>query len=306
MNSKIKWRFLKQPYLDDFRLGYPLSQQIEYEYFNFESKKNSPKPKSLPKIQNKKNLVENFIQELDQHPLILNPLIEAILPEKDKKKHLNYLDPELFPFKTDSDQDEDDEEEDNVIISKLFEKNENKNQSIGLSSTSINIFKSKLEELIDLETPKPILPKLKETKAKKVYTYEHFKWLFSQGNEHKLIKFGNFKNEKLGTNRTKVLNNLEMKILEFCKWAENKYDCKELELDAITLMKIFLVNYDKGPLMWVPVNIEEVTNFKGLPNTTNNLISNSNESLSKSKEKKKSIFQLKKAQMNMKRIYQKS
>lgn len=218
------------------------------------------------KIFQAKNLIDKFENELNLHPILCNNLIEAILVENGKEKSLVYLDPEVYTrnFKTNEE-----DEDDNKIINKLFEPNVIKSSKKEfLSITSLLNLKDKpLESTIETEK----IDTENDENLTKVYTKEHFKWLFKQNRKHNLYK----KLEVCFSGGDKEINgkkdlNLEQKIKEFCNWAELNYDCKELELDAITLMKIFLVNYDKGPLMWTPINLEEISRKNLKINTETN------------------------------------
>ncbi|CAF1002256.1 unnamed protein product [Brachionus calyciflorus] len=239
---------------------------------NFTNKiQSKSKVKNVNKSLYGKEIVDNYVKEISLHPVLLNPTIETILTESAKEKILHTLDPDVYSLTSKS---SDDDEDDNQMISKLFETDDsNKKQFLKFSSTSLFSLKENKKEK-DLKINQKITEKIEQ--IPKVYTSAHFKWLFDQGKNHKLNKNAKLGEDKSEKNlKNKKGSNLEKKIKEFCEWAELKYDCKELELDAITLMKIFLVNYDKGPLMWAPIHLQQLDrkNFKNF--VANNFSSDS-------------------------------
>lgn len=260
-------------------------EENDHDLFLSKSNQNKWEIFSLSKrILRAKNLIDKFEKELTLHPVLYNNLIEKILVENGKEKNLIYLDPEVYSRNFKSNEED---EDDNKIINKLFEPNVIKSSKKEfLSKTSLFSLKEKqIESTFNIEQNNP-----KTDENLQVYTREHFKWLFKQNKKHNLYK----KLEACFSKTCKEINgkkdlNLEQKIKEFCSWAELNYDCKELELDAITLMKIFLVNYDKGPLMWTPINLEEISRKDFKINMETNLNSDSDSDSENSSLIKKSL-----------------
>ncbi|RNA21252.1 hypothetical protein BpHYR1_003421 [Brachionus plicatilis] len=255
LDRKHRFQFCSQPCKKNILNLYPLSGK------NLRAKK----------------LINSFEKELMLHPVLYNNLIESILVENGKEKTLINLDSEVYirNFKSN-----DEDEDDNKMITKLFEPNEIASSRKEFQSKT-SLFSGLKNALLkkDITITEP--PKSKSEVKLRVYTREHFEWLFKQNKKQNFYKQQNMTLPRSGQvmDKKKELN-LEQKIKEFCKWAELNYDCKELELDAITLMKIFLVNYDKGPLIWAPINLQEINRKEFKLDLEDNFNSDSDDSSS--------------------------
>lgn len=84
-----------------------------------------------------------------------------------------------------------------------------------------------------------------DKKSNLVYTKSHFTWLFKQDSKHSLFKYFNNQNDK--TKLEKLLDDLS----ESFKMISN-----DNNLDVNELHKLFLVNYEKGSSMHVPIKLE--------------------------------------------------
>ena len=198
----------------------------------------------------KRNLVENSLNQLKLHPVSLNYYVPDVLPSKPK---LDLLDSSLVWLG-------DEKVGFDGLETIKFENNEwrekSKHNSLKNETNNQSVSKNKVKIV---STLKP------ETN---VYKCGHFKWLLE--NDNRLsdlnilitnnISFEDFVNKKFfslenyfGKNST-----LTKKLVEFCEWARSEFDCSEHELDPITLMKIFSVNYESEPLMFMPINLEEL------------------------------------------------
>lgn len=239
-----------------------------------------------------KDLIDRFENELKLHPVLYNNLIETLLTENGKEKYLANLDPEVYKLNFKSSEDD---EDDNKMITKLFEQNEIKSSKRELfPKTSLFSLKEKSETEVKIEPRKS-----KSNEKVQVYTKQHFEWLFKQDKKHQLYKKLDINHHESHVEKqSKKGQNLEQKIKEFCAWAELNYDCKELELDAITLMKIFLVNYDKGPLMWAPINLQEINRKEFKQNIDTNSSSEFDSWSEKSSITKTNINEKKKSYQN--------
>jgi hypothetical protein len=210
--------------------------------------------------EKKRNLVENCLNQVKLHPLSLNYYVSDVLPSKSK---LDLLDSSLVWL-------EDDIVGFDGLKTYKYENDEWREKSkynSPKSETNINLknnqsaSKNKVKIVCALEP---------ETN---VYKSEHFKWLLE--NDNRLsdlnilstnnVSFEDFVNKKFfslenyfGKNTT-----LTKKLVEFCEWARSEFDCSEHEVDPITLMKIFSVNYESEPLMFMTINLEE-SNCKSL------------------------------------------
>jgi len=209
---------------------------------------------SINRRENKKTLVEDCLNQIKLHPVILNDYVSHVLPSKST---LNLLDSDLIWL------DEEKETFDGLKPS-ISEDNEcretSKPDSFNSKGTMVfkkNRWSHKNQiKLVSASGP-----------DSNVYTREHFKWLLSdkrlsdvnilKTNE---ISFDDFVNKRFfclenyfGKN-TRLTN----KLAEFCEWAKSEFNCSEHELDPITLMKIFSVNYESEPLMFMKINLEEI------------------------------------------------
>lgn len=196
----------------------------------------------ISKSSYKTNLstIESFVGKLKLYPAFLNPNLEKCLPSEIRQKTLNYLYPDLYNIQLSRLNDEDEDNSENQSDQSNQRTKPNDYNSDGcLKSTNAQV-----DNHIVCQS----------------HTRSHFKLLFKNHDQMLTSQENRLLSVKTSSN---ITLKLEKKIVEFCKWNEKNYPCDtELDLDTLTLIKIFLVSYDKGPFMWVPIKIEPVNNSK--------------------------------------------
>jgi len=208
---------------------------------------------SINSLKNKRTLVENCLNQIKLHPVILNDYVSHVLPSK---SYISLLDSDVISF-------EDDKESFNGLKTTIFKDYEWKEMNTSKGSIGLRNKHCCTKQEVDLiSTLDP---------ERNVYTRKHFKWLLGDGKDSfcedvdilkaNEISFEDFVNKNFfsfenyfGKNTT-----LNKKLREFCEWAKSEFDCSEHEVDPITIMKIFSVNYESDPLMSMQINLEEIS-----------------------------------------------
>jgi hypothetical protein len=205
---------------------------------------------SINSLKIKRTLVENCLNQIKLHPVVLNDYVSHVLPSK---SNVSLLDSDVISF-------EDDKESFNGLKTSIFENNEWKETNASKALKNKHCCTKQEVDLISTLNPE-----------RNVYTRKHFKWLLSDDKDSfsedvnilkaNEISFEDFVNKNFfsfenyfGKNTT-----LNKKLREFCEWAKREFDCSEHEVDPITIMKIFSVNYESDPLMFVQINLEEIS-----------------------------------------------
>ena len=244
---------------------------------------------SKNKYKKNKIVVEDLLTQIKLHPLILNEHIIDVLPSG---KTLKLLDSDLISIENSNEQTD---KQFDGLKTTVFDKDQWKQKNAVLSE---KVFLS--SDKFPLETLNKKCDGLKNVffekdqcehkndQGTKLYCYKHFKWLFSQNtvektetkkkflkakilNKHS-ISFEDFMRENFYSfeNCFGKNDSLFNKIVEFCEWAKIEFDCSEEELDPITLIKIFSVNYENEPLMFMKLDLKEVDDQSMLENVLKN------------------------------------
>ena len=169
------------------------------------------------KINNKKEITQNQIDLILNQPILLNPIIELVLSDVDKFNEFNQLEEDDFMPDEDS------------LEMKRSVRSKNK---LHLANNNNN----------------------------RPYCRAHFEWLFKQDDpDNDLDLFNMFDKEnkkQLNLTKLKKVLRLKNKLVDFCLWMKQVFNYEESDFDPVSLIKIFIVNYENT--MPVPIKIEEV------------------------------------------------
>lgn len=193
-----------------------------------------------------KSLIENQIDSIRNQPLVLNPFIELVLSDADNNPIRN---------SNHANKGEEEKEEDYFIYYEL-----NNNEKMNKIRNNDLLLKFDINRKTNYDN--------------RPYCKKHFNLLFNQSemkNKNEEVEEKEETNCDCNSNpsislfdkenQSKKLIKLKLKLIEFCSWMNEVFSYEEAEFDTVTLMKIFLVNYENT--MSVPIKIEPI-----VPTTT--------------------------------------